>query len=149
MARTGPVKALAPAMAKYTQGVSSGGQNWNNGIQGCQVNPMALASQQSQKAISNYSTALGPNGSWVQKMQSLPATSWKTPASNTISKYTGSAQAGGAKWGRWWSAEGMSNAQAVRNTASANRAAGMLGVDRAVAAINQMQALGRRAGEQR
>lgn len=139
MARSGPVKTPSVGSANYKSGVSAGGNNWNTGVQNCQVNPMALAAGQHQKAAANYQAVVG-NGYWAGKMSAMSVSQWKTPVAATVSKYTGSAQAGSTKWASWYQSAGMQVAQNVRNQAAQQRAAGTSGIDRAVAAINMMAA---------
>lgn len=88
-------KTAAQAASNWKAGMGSAGPKWAQGIANCNVNPMALAAAQSDKAQANYVAAV-PR--MVAGLNATPVGFWKSQAAAAQSNFAQGATKGLPKY---------------------------------------------------
>lgn len=70
---------VANATAKWARNLGGAAQSYTEGINSFAGNPMQLAAQQADKALQNYTEAIG-SGRWSAKLGSMSREQWAGPA---------------------------------------------------------------------
>lgn len=87
-------KTLAQTVANYTGSAPKAQADWLTGIQNTTVDPTALAVQNGQAAVSNYTQAV-TSGRWAAKLQAAGKQGWIKGATDKQQNYaTGIGNAG-------------------------------------------------------
>lgn len=88
-------KTAAEIAAAWQAGMAGKGANYARGINGTQVNPMALAAAQADTAVANYAAA---KDRMVNNLNATPVAFWKSQAAAAQAKWASGAAKGLPKY---------------------------------------------------